>query len=142
MYTVFLEEPQNLMLPINSKTNEGCPSPSPDGNAIYFMRCDKMDQNKADGCKLFVTKKKTNGQWDDPKELPANINTGNSQTPRIMADGETLIFSSNKMVSTKGGMDLYVSKFINGSWTDPRPMDFVNSEKESFLLNISLKRTP
>jgi hypothetical protein len=86
-------EPQNLMLPVNSKTNDGCPSLTPDGNTIYFMRCDRMDQNKADGCKLFSAKKKSNGQWDEPRELPANINTGNSQTPRIMADGETLIFS-------------------------------------------------
>ncbi len=103
-------EPQNFMLPINSKTNEGCPSITPDGNAIYFMRCDKMDQSKASGCKLFQAEKKSNGQWGEPKELPANINTGNSQTPRIMADKETLIFSSDKMGSTKGGMDLYVTK--------------------------------
>ena len=96
-------EPQNFMFPINSKTNEGCPSVTMDGNTLYFMRCDKMDQRTAGGCKLFRADKKANGQWDEPKELPSNINTGNSQTPRIMADSETLIFSSDKMSSTKGG---------------------------------------
>src|SRR6187399_327973 len=67
-YDIFVAElkgttwttPENLMLPINSKTNDGCPSFTPDGNTIYFMRCDKMDQNKADGCKLFSARKKSN----------------------------------------------------------------------------------
>jgi hypothetical protein len=70
-------EPQNLAAPINSKSNEGCPSLTPDGNTIYFMRCDQMDQNKADRCKLFFSRKKPNGQWEEPSELPASINTGN-----------------------------------------------------------------
>ncbi|MDH4090626.1 MAG: hypothetical protein OEV74_11350 [Cyclobacteriaceae bacterium] len=130
-------EPQNLMLPINTKSNEGCPSITADGNRIYFMRCDRMDQNKADGCKLFFSTKQPNGQWDTPKELPANINTGNSQTPRIMADGETLIFSSDKMPSRKGGMDLYLSRFRDGRWTDPVPMDFANTDQDDQFVSVA-----
>lgn len=122
--------PENLMLPINSKTNDGCPSLTPDGNAIYFMRCDRMDQARAEGCKLFVSRKKPNGQWEEPTELPTSINTGNSQAPRIMADGETLIFSSDKMSGGKGGMDLYESRLGNGNWSNPVPLDFVNTEKD------------
>lgn len=130
-------EPQNLMFPINSKMNDGCPSPTPDGNTLYFMRCDKMDQRMASGCKLFRVDKKTNGQWDQPKELPSNINTGNSQAPRIMADSETLIFSSDKMSSSKGGMDLYVSKFNNGNWSDPVAMDFVNTDQDDQFVSVA-----
>jgi len=137
-YDIFVSElkgttwsqPENLMLPINSKANDGCPSVTPDGNAMYFMRCDKMDQNKASGCALYVTRKKSNGQWEEPVALPAKINTGNSQTPRIMADGETMYFSSDKMPGNKGGMDLYVSKLSNGEWSNPQPLDFVNTEKD------------
>jgi len=130
-------EPQNLMIPVNSKSNEGSPSITPDGNVLYFMRCEKMDQSKADVCKLFFSKKKTNGQWDEPKELPSNINTGNSQTPRIMADGETLIFSSNKMSPTKGGMDLYVTKLVNGSWSEPTALDFVNTPQDDQFVSAA-----
>ncbi len=130
-------EPQNLVLPINTKSNEGCPSFTTDGNEIYFMRCDRMDQNSADGCKLFFSKKKPNGQWDEPKELPTNINTGNSQTPRIMADGETLIFSSNTMTPGKGDMDLYLSRFRDGRWTDPTPMDFVNTDEDDQFVSVA-----
>lgn len=123
-------EVKNLFLPINTKGNEGCPSFTPDGNTLYFMRCEKMDMQKADKCKIFMTRKKPNGQWEEPLELPAHINTGNSQTPRIGGDGETLIFSSNSLMPNKGGMDLYVTKFKAGVWSDPLPMDVVNTEKD------------
>lgn len=130
-------EPENLALPINTKLHEGCASFTPDGNTIYFMRCEKMDQNKADACKLFFSRKKSNGQWDEPKELPPHINTGNSQTPRIMADGETLLFSSNKMASSKGGMDLYVSKLVNGNWSEPTAMEFTNTAQDDQFVSVT-----
>lgn len=130
-------EPQNLLLPINTKTNEGCPSVTADGNTIYFMRCDKMDQRSASGCKIFKTSKKPNGQWEEPQALPDAINTGNSQSPRIMADSETLIFASDKIQPSKGGMDLYQSRFVNGSWTNPVALDFVNTEGDDQFIGVA-----
>ncbi|MEJ1236753.1 hypothetical protein WBG78_01410 [Chryseolinea sp. T2] len=130
-------EAQNFLMPINSKSNEGCPSFTTDESAIYFMRCDKMDQKSASGCKLFSSKKKGNGQWEEPIELPASINTGNSQTPRIMADNETLIFSSDKMPGNKGGMDLYVSKLVNGTWSAPVALDFTNTSRDDQFVSVA-----
>jgi hypothetical protein len=130
-------EPVNLGLPINTKGHEGSPSLAADGSALYFMRCEKMDPNKAENCKLFRCTKKPNGQWDEPAELPAVINTGNSQAPRIMADGETLIFSSDKMKGGKGGMDLYTTKFINGNWNTPVPLDFANTDKDDQYVSVA-----
>lgn len=129
--------PENMMLPINSKANDGCPSITPDGKAMYFMRCDKMDAYEATGCTLFRAVLKPNGQWAEPVALPAYINTGNSQTPRIMADNETLIFSSDKMPGNKGGMDLYLTRFREGQWSDPVPLDFVNSERDDQYVSVS-----
>jgi hypothetical protein len=123
-------DPVNFGAPLNSKGHDASPSITPDGNTMYFMRCDKMDFTKASGCKIFSISKKSNGQWAEPVELPAHINTGNSQVPRIMADGQTLYFSSDKLQPNKGGMDLYVTRLINGSWTTPEPLDFVNTEKD------------
>lgn len=123
-------EPKNLVAPINTRAQEASATFTPDGKTIFFMRCEKMDQKTADGCRIWTAKKKPNGQWEEPVELPAIINTGNSQSPRIMADGETLIFSSNKISGSKGGMDLYVTRLSNGQWTKPRPLDFVNTAKD------------
>lgn len=130
-------EPKNLGVPINSKGHEACATLTPDGNAMYFQRCEKMDQNSASGCKIFVAKKKSNGQWDEPVELPGIINTGNSQAPRILADAETLIFSSDKFPGNKGGMDLYLTRLKNGEWTSPQPLDFVNTSKDDQYVSVN-----
>lgn len=129
-------EPANAGPPLNSRSHDGCPSVTPDGNALYFMRCDKMDQNNAESCKIFRVSRKINGQWDEPTQLPDFINTGNSQTPRIMADGESLIFSSDKMPGNKGGMDLYMTQLRNGTWSKPMPLDFVNTEKDDQYISV------
>jgi outer membrane protein OmpA-like peptidoglycan-associated protein len=131
-------EPVNPGMPINTKGHEACPSFTPDGNTMYFMRCEKMDQEKADNCKLFRVNRKSNGQWDEPAELPANINTGNSQVPRIMADAETLIFSSNKLSPNRGGMDLYVSTLKQGNvWSDPKPLEFANTPADDQYVTVN-----
>lgn len=129
--------PVNFGAPVNSKGHEASPSVTPDGKTLYFMRCEKMNQNSAEQCKLFKVAKKTNGLWGDPEELPEFINTGNSQTPRIMADSETLIFSSDKIPGGRGGMDLYVTRITNGTWSKPVPLEFVNTEKDDQYVSVT-----
>lgn len=128
--------PVNLGAPINSKQHEACASLSADGKTLYFMRCEKMDQNKAEQCKILRVDKLPNGTWGQPAELPDYINTGNSQTPRIMADGQTLIFSSDRM-GGKGGMDLFMVRWKDGRWTEPVPLDFVNTPKDDQYVSVA-----
>ena len=130
-------DPLNPGTPVNSKLHDGCPSISVDGNTLYFMRCEKMDVNKAENCKLMVVKKKPTGQWEEPVELPATINSGNSQTPRIMGDSETLIFASNKFPGNKGGMDLYVTRLTGTQWSAPIPLDFANTTMDDQYVSAS-----
>lgn len=80
--------------------------------------------------------RKPTGTWGDPVELPEHINTGNSQTPRIMADGVTLIFSSDKM-GGKGGMDLFMTRLDNGVWSKPVPLDFVNTSGDDQYVTVA-----
>lgn len=133
------EAPKNLGNTINTRTNEGSPMLSPDGQYLYFMRCEQMKPyGGASGCKILVSENKYNG-WSEPVELPANINTGNSQTPRILADGETLIFASDAM-GGKGGLDLYQSKKTGeNEWTDPVALDFANTADDDVFISIPAK---
>ena len=96
-----------------------------------------MDQNRAESCTLFRVDRRSNGVWGEPAELPSNINQGNSQSPRIMADAQTLIFSSDKLQPAKGGMDLYVTRFRNGAWSDPEPLSFVNTDKDDQYVSVT-----
>jgi hypothetical protein len=143
-YDIFVSElkgttwsqPENLSLPINTKANEACPSISVDEKSLYFMRCETMSFTRATACQIMVAHKKPNGQWGEPTALPAYINTGNSQAPRIMADNETLIFSSDQMGGS-GKMDLFMTRLVNGEWSSPVSIDFLNTEKDDQYVTIA-----
>lgn len=129
---------KNFGKPINSESHEGAASLSADGQRLFFMRCDRMDTYKgASGCALFESKIKY-GRWDDPVKLPSHINTGNSQNPQLLADGETLIFSSDKMVG-KGGLDFFMTVKTGSDWSRPVPLDFINTEKDDRFISIPAK---
>ncbi len=130
--------PRNFGKPVNSTAHDGSPSLSPDGDYLYFMRCESMSEyGGATGCKLMVSRKTVRG-WAEPEELPANINTGNSQTPRILADDQTLIFSSDAM-GGKGELDLFVTRRTENGWSDPVPMDFINSQYNDAFISVPAK---
>lgn len=129
--------PVNPGAPINTRAHEACASLTADGKTMYFMRCEKMDQNRADHCKIYRVDKKSNGMWGEPLALPDHINTGNSQTPRIMADAQTLIFASDQLLPSKGGMDLFMTRLQDGSWSDPVSLDFVNTEKDDQYVSVT-----
>ena len=129
-------EPQNFGFPVNSTEHDGCPSISADGTEIYFMRCGQMSPNAASACKIFYSKIKYDNTWNEPVELPDFINTGNSQCPRIMADGETLLFSSNQMPGAQG-FDLYMTRKTGNSWSQPKPLAFVNTSADDIHVSAT-----
>jgi hypothetical protein len=133
----YWSEPVNVGQPINTKGNEACASMSTDGLQMYFMRCEKMDGQKAAGCKIWTaTRRLLTSPWNAPVELPGIINSGNSQSPRIMGDGETLIFSSDKLPG-KGGMDLFLSRRQGETWTQPVPLDFINTPGDNQFVSAT-----
>lgn len=129
-------QPVNFAAPINTRAHEASATITPDQKTLYFMRCETMDQKSATGCVIMKAQKKPNGQWGEPVELPETINTGNSQSPRILADTETLIFSSDRF-NGKGGMDLYLSRLKDGQWSKPVPMDFANTNEDDQFVSVN-----
>jgi hypothetical protein len=133
----YWSDPVNVGQPINSRGNEACASLTADGLQLYFMRCEKMDAQKASGCKIWTaTRRLLTSPWTAPVELPTNVNTGNSQSPRIMGDGETLIFASDKLPG-KGGMDLFMTRRTGDSWSQPMPLDFVNTPADNQFVSAT-----
>lgn len=130
--------PENIGSAINSEGYEGFPSVSPDGKRLYFTR--EIIGKKHEGMqmyKIMVSERGRNGKWKMPIELPGPINTGFEKAPRIMADSKTLIFSSIKP-GNKGNFDLYKSTLQkDGSWTNPEPLDFINTKKSDLFVSIS-----
>jgi hypothetical protein len=130
--------PKGFGAPLNSRGHDASPSLSPDGATLYFMRCERMDQKSSEGCKLYVSRLGNNGRWTEPEALPEVINRYNAMHPRIMADGESLIFSSDRP-GGKGGFDLYFTRKENGVWTEPVNMAFANTEANDFFISVPSK---
>ncbi|MBX9850504.1 MAG: OmpA family protein [Cytophagaceae bacterium] len=129
--------PKNMGRTINSSAYDGFPSLSADGKYLYFMRVASQEKETTTGqrcCQIYVAEKR-GAFYINPKPLPYPINTGCEGYPRIMADGKTLIFSSAR-AGSKGGYDLYESKMKNGKWTNPEPLDFINTDKDDQLIAV------
>ncbi len=108
----------NLGAPVNTAGYEGFGSISPDGNTLYFTRECNEKKGKDKFCLFMSTK--VNGQWTEPVRLPEPVNSEYSDfAPIIMADGTTIIFSSNRP-GGHGGYDLYKTEMMgNGAWSEP-----------------------
>ncbi len=129
--------PKNIGKPLNSPGNEGNPSITVDKQRMYFMRCETMSVSKAKGCKLFYSQKGPRG-WREAIELPDYINIGNTTSPRIMPDGKTLFFASDRP-GGKGGMDIWMSKRSGDHWSEPINVDIVNSVDDDLFFSSSVR---
>ena len=136
--------PQNVGAPINTNDYEGFPSISADGSTLYFVGTNHEGPQDKDLRKLqqacysiYRSVKTEDGSWGIPEKLPAPINQECEKAPKIMADGKTLIFSSNRL-GGKGSYDMYQSKLnVLGEWSVPQPLNYVNTEKSDQLPCIS-----
>ncbi|MDZ7604557.1 MAG: hypothetical protein U5K79_02995 [Cyclobacteriaceae bacterium] len=127
--------PQNPGKPLNSTANEGNPSLSADGKSVYFMRCESMDNTRKSNCRIYVSQRQSANRWSEPVAMPEYINAGNTVTPRILVDNRTLFYASSKP-GGKGLLDLYSTKLVNGKWSEPRPLDFLNTPQNDEYVSI------
>jgi len=108
--------PENLGPAVNSPVWDAHVSVAPDGSAIYFASNREGGMGKTD---IWVSR--WNGkEWGKPENLGPPVNTiGEEYSPFIAADGVTLYFSSNGRMGL-GGQDIFVTRFVNGKWTEPK----------------------
>lgn len=136
--------PEALPFPVNTDQYEGFPSISPDGNTLYFVRVNSAnpeyvspDGNTEPCFELWKTEKNRTGEWGEPSKLPDTINSGCERSPKIMADGETLLFSSIKE-DGQGLYDLYQTTIQpDGSYSDIVALDFINTSDNDLSPGIS-----
>lgn len=139
-------EAVSLGAPVNSAGYEAFPSISADGKSLYFVRINKDGPRskiyrKAEMfcTSVFRSVLDSLGKWSVPEKLPWPVNLDCEKAPRIMADGRTLIFSSNRP-GGKGGFDMYQTRLNElGEWTAPENLAFVNSASDDILPCISAK---
>lgn len=124
---------------INSRFREPSISITDDGNTIYFS---SDRPGGFGGLDIYVSKKDDKGNWSDPVNLGAGINTPEDEdSPFIHFDAKTLYFSS-KGHRSMGGYDIFFSELINEQWTEPKNLGYpINTPQDDihFVLSADYK---
>ncbi len=125
-------EPEKLPYPINSHAEETHGSISADKSTLFFT----SDREGGFGAlDIYMVKKQANGQWGEPRNMGANINTPyDEETPMIHYDGRTLYFSSEGH-NTMGRLDVFYSQMnADSSWSAPVNMGYpINTPDDDFF---------
>ena len=108
--------PVNIGAPINSESNDFCPSPVRHGKRFLFV------SNRPGGCggsDIYLTRYHQVNGWEEPVNLGCEVNSPADEAGPVLSLAEpgrpTLYFSSTR-AGGLGGSDLYVSK-MTGDWS-------------------------
>ncbi len=118
-----LGPPEDFSEEINTKYHEGPLTFSANGEKVYFTRNNynrgKKTKGKDDIVRLNIyTSNKEGKDWSTPIKLPFCTNDFDETNPTLSSDNNRLYFSSNRDGGF-GGMDLYVSEYKQGTWSEP-----------------------
>jgi hypothetical protein len=129
--------PQNLIKPINTTAHETYPNISPYGEILFYTVFTSGKTANGNPCgKIMMAKKKGKDNWEAAIDLPASINSGCSCNGKLLPDGQTFVFSSQR-TDSKGGYDLYTSTWDGKeTWSTPRPIDLLNTTVDNLSFSI------
>lgn len=120
-----LQRPIAFADELTTKFYDGPLSFNATGDVVFFTRTNlrkgKLKVGRDGKIKLKIYSAKFNlskGIWENIEELPFNSNNFDCMHPSVSADGQQLYFASNRP-GGKGGLDLYVSSFQKGKWSNP-----------------------
>lgn len=120
------EEPEKLPPPVNSASNDFCPSPLPDGRLLFVS----TRPGGCGGADIYETRLHPTRGWLEPENVGCDVNSaGNEFSPSFVASGgQMLYFSSDRA----GQDDIYVSlRERGGRWDPPVPVVELNQPGSS-----------
>ncbi|MCZ4696275.1 hypothetical protein DWB61_16555 [Ancylomarina euxinus] len=115
---------QSISDSINTKADEYWPSLTADEQTLIFTRLlptGKIGRNhKAVFQEDLCYSENEDDLWTNAKALSERINTsGNEGAQSITADGRFMYFTANGRVDGKGRCDIYYSKKVGDTWSEP-----------------------
>jgi len=107
------------------------PAYSPDGKKLYFSSNRPTEGSNTKDFDIWVVEN-ANGEWSEPKNLGIPINTtANEFYPSVTTAGN--IYFTAEYENNVGKEDIYTSRWVNGKYTAPVPLDTaVNSKLWEF----------
>ncbi|HOY30870.1 MAG TPA: OmpA family protein [Bacteroidales bacterium] len=127
--------PKKISGNINTQYHESAATISYDGKTLYFV---SDRPNGYGGNDIYLSRKDNKGNWGEPQNLGAVINTPyDEEGVFIHPDGKTLYFSS-KGHNTMGGLDIFKSAYENGKWSEPVNLGYpINTPDDDVFFSIS-----
>lgn len=110
---------------LDSTSNQGAGSVSPDGNHLYFTQWKKVNGQTVSSIYLS---NKTNKGWSKPELLPSVNQQGhNSKQPFCSSDGKYLYFASDR-TGGKGGFDIWYAPLqVDGTTGEAINVNAINT---------------
>ena len=137
--------PHNVGAPVNSASNDFCPTMSRDGHTLYFV------SNRPGGCGLgdiYVARRRDDEGFEEPENLGCDVNSAADEASPFPLEepgrGRVLYFSSTRPggfspeaegVPT-GDSDLYSSEWHGGSFGRPTLVAGVNTAADDGQPNL------
>lgn len=120
-----LEKPKKVRGQINTKFHEGPIALLDSGQRMIFTRNSfyngkrNLSSERVNKLKLYQAERSGDGSWANVIPLPFNNDEYSTGHPAVSPDGKILYFISDAP-GGMGGTDLYMSKYKNGQWSEPR----------------------
>lgn len=126
-------EPELLQVTSDSSVSVRHPAVNDDETMIIFSSDMPGGQGGYD--LWMMTRSKKNKPFENPVNLGSVINTsGDEVFPTLReVNGRTFLYFSSNGHLGMGGLDIFVSEYMNGSWTEPVNMKYpINSSGDDF----------
>jgi len=122
--------------PFAGKYSDLEPAFSSDGKKIYFSSNRPLSGTEIKDFDIWVVEKQ-NGNWGEPKNIGSPVNTAADEFyPSITKSGNLYFTAAYK--NAVGKEDIYLSKWENGKYSEPAPLDTaVNSKLYEFNAFVS-----
>ncbi len=133
-------KPDNIKKEGQTKYHDAAATFTPDGKTVFFTRNNYFDNKLLkSGEKIIkqgIYSATVDGKkWKDEKQFPFNNQEYDVAHPALSADGNTMIFSSNKP-GGRGGMDLYRTTKTGESWSAPENLSELNTEGDEVFPSL------
>ncbi len=125
-------EPIKIQKELSGNTSRTALSYTSDGNRVIFAVSDltaKMSKTNIANSKIFFATNMGN-QWTNIVEFPYNSDKYACNYPCYGADGSFIIFASD-MPGGYGGYDLYITKWEDNVWKEPKNLGALINTKEN-----------
>jgi hypothetical protein len=115
-----------VFMPFSGMYEDYDPALSADGNRLFFCSNRPIPGQEQKHFDIYVVQKDAAGNWGEPRNLGAPVNTpANEFYPSVSDDG-TLMFSSNRP-GGKGQYDIYMASWRDGTYQEPQNLgDAIN----------------